>query len=81
MNDRESIINQSFSGTRCCRGFECNSIKKRNVVIGPFLVLQVRIHLVNRTKETYVIHRQIEQECTKEGTDYALNRRFEGHLG
>ena len=37
--------------------------------------------MVNRTKETYVIHRQIGQEYTKERTVYAHNRRFEGHLG
>ena len=34
----------------------------------------------NYTKQTYVIRRQIRQECTKERTMYTLTRRFEGHL-
>ena len=37
--------------------------------------------MVNRTKETYVVSRQIGHECTKERIVNTLNRRYEGNLG
>ena len=46
MNNKRIHYERVLLELDSCGGFECASIKKRNVVIGPFEVLQVWIYMV-----------------------------------